>query len=367
MKRYINLWNEHGVAGLDKPQTLMWGVQRQDGGRGVGFTGGHYHRNWAVDGFRTLALNAIVWVAGLEVPVAGVASTPLTEEELNANLDDKGANKPRLTVPKAGEFKALPVAEVQSEREAKFPKLGSSAPAAATAPSASTNKPVAESAVLASASPERLVSITAPLKGAKELYLVVDPEGEIACDWANWIEPTLVFADGTRKELSSLPWKSATSGWGQAKLNLNNEGKPLRIAGKTYEKGIGVHAASIVAYDLPPGVERLETLAGIDDGGAIRSGQPSAAKVRFRIFTTQPPKPSVTTEPIAADWPTEVPAGISVGQSAAMGSVVTVGLGGCVVKMRKRTLAALGCPERMAPPSSMPASVSRRSTPGGRS
>ena len=37
VKRYINLWNEHGVAGLDKPQTLMWGIERPDGGRGVGF------------------------------------------------------------------------------------------------------------------------------------------------------------------------------------------------------------------------------------------------------------------------------------------------------------------------------------------
>ena len=41
IKRYINLWNENGVAGLDKPQALMWGVERPDGGRGVGFTGGH--------------------------------------------------------------------------------------------------------------------------------------------------------------------------------------------------------------------------------------------------------------------------------------------------------------------------------------
>ena len=122
MKRYINMWNEHGVAGLDKPQTLMWGIERPDGGRGVGFTGGHYHRNWSVDGFRTLALNAIVWSAGLEVPKDGVKSAPLTEEELNANLDDKGANKPRLSLPKPGEFDAIPTAPIQAEREAAFPK-----------------------------------------------------------------------------------------------------------------------------------------------------------------------------------------------------------------------------------------------------
>jgi hypothetical protein len=34
MKKYINLWNEHGVAGLGKKQTLMWGIERPDGGRG---------------------------------------------------------------------------------------------------------------------------------------------------------------------------------------------------------------------------------------------------------------------------------------------------------------------------------------------
>ena len=323
MKRYINLWNEHGVAGLNKQQTLMWGVQRPDGGRGVGFTGGHYHRNWAVDGFRTLALNAIVWVAGLEVPPQGVPSASLSEEELNANLDDKGPNKPRLKVPQPGEFKAIPTAEVQTEREAKFPKLGAAAPASPATVTATATvtvatqaktdpeaKPVAESGVLASGSTERLVSLTAPLKGARELYLVVDPEGEIACDWSNWIEPTLVFADGTRKELGSIPWKSATTGWGQARVNLNMEGKPLRVEGKTFEKGIGVHAASVVAYELPPGVERLETRVGIDDGGAIRGGQPSAAKVRFRVYTSKPPKPVASAEPIAADWPTEVPPGL---------------------------------------------------------
>lgn len=119
MKQYINLWNQNGVDGLDKKQTLMWGIERPDGGRGVGFTGGHYHRNWAIDGFRTLVLNAIVWTAGVEVPDKGVPSKPLTEEELNADLDDKG--KPvRLKLVEPGEFKKIPAEAVQTEREAGF-------------------------------------------------------------------------------------------------------------------------------------------------------------------------------------------------------------------------------------------------------
>jgi putative membrane-bound dehydrogenase-like protein len=134
IKRYNNFWNENGVAGLDKPHSLMWGVERPDGGRGVGFTGGHYHRNWAVDGFRKLALNAIVWTAKMEVPADGVRSLPVSEEALNANLDDKGPGKPPIKVPQVGEFKALAPAQIQADRESKFPKpaqpVSKAAPAA---------------------------------------------------------------------------------------------------------------------------------------------------------------------------------------------------------------------------------------------
>src|SRR5690606_22450252 len=123
MKRYINLWNEHGVAGLGKRQTLMWGIEREDGGRGVGFTGGHYHRNWSVDGFRTIVLNGIVWTAGLDVPAGGAKSQPRTEDELNANLDDKGPAE-RLTLVQPGEVKKIPTAPIDTRREAAFPQIG---------------------------------------------------------------------------------------------------------------------------------------------------------------------------------------------------------------------------------------------------
>ena len=67
----------------------MWAVERKDSGRGVGFTGGHWHRNWAIDDFRRTVLNAIVWVAGGKVPDSGVKSEPVTEAQLNENLDPK--------------------------------------------------------------------------------------------------------------------------------------------------------------------------------------------------------------------------------------------------------------------------------------
>jgi type 1 glutamine amidotransferase len=73
-------------------QHTAWVAERPNGGRGFGFTGGHYHENWGNDSFRKLALNAILWVAKVEVPAAGVQST-VTEEQLKANLDPKGVKK----------------------------------------------------------------------------------------------------------------------------------------------------------------------------------------------------------------------------------------------------------------------------------
>ena len=77
-----------------KPQVVAWAVERKDGGRGFGFTGGHFHQGWANDSLRTLVLNAIVWTAKAEVPAAGIA-TKFTAEELAANQDPKGKPKPK--------------------------------------------------------------------------------------------------------------------------------------------------------------------------------------------------------------------------------------------------------------------------------
>ena len=121
MHRYINMWNKNGVDGLGKQQTLMWGYERPEGGRGIGFVGGHYHQSWAVDGVRKAVLNAIIWSAGMKVPAEGVLSKSPTEEELNVNLDKKGRVK-RIKIPDPVAWKNLPSAKIQTEREAGFNK-----------------------------------------------------------------------------------------------------------------------------------------------------------------------------------------------------------------------------------------------------
>ncbi len=72
-----------------RSEAMMWAVERADGGRGVGFTGGHFHRNWKDDNFRKVVLNALVWICKLDVPKDGVAST-VADADINQNLDPKG-------------------------------------------------------------------------------------------------------------------------------------------------------------------------------------------------------------------------------------------------------------------------------------
>ena len=75
------------------PQHVMWTATRPNNGRGFGFTGGHNHLGWGNAEQRKLVLNAILWIAKSDVPANGVEST-VTQEELMANLDPKGAAKP---------------------------------------------------------------------------------------------------------------------------------------------------------------------------------------------------------------------------------------------------------------------------------
>lgn len=76
----------HSVAAGEK-QTVGWAYERPSGGRGFGFTGGHFHRNWQNDNFRKVVLNAILWTAQIDVPKNGLESATPTDDEMLQNLD----------------------------------------------------------------------------------------------------------------------------------------------------------------------------------------------------------------------------------------------------------------------------------------
>ena len=51
------------MVAAGQPQVVAWVYERPGGGRGFGYTGGHFHANWQDDNARELVLNAIEWVA----------------------------------------------------------------------------------------------------------------------------------------------------------------------------------------------------------------------------------------------------------------------------------------------------------------
>jgi putative membrane-bound dehydrogenase-like protein len=225
------------------PEDVAWAYERPDGGRGFGFTGAHYHTNWGNDNFRKTVLNAILWIAKVEVPPDGVPSS-ISDEELKENLDPKGEKK--------------------------------------SAAEKSTAKPKYKSGLVQSGR----VSVDADITGAKSLWLVVTDGGNgFSCDWADWLDPQLVRADGTSVKLTSLKWKSASAGWGNVAIGKNAGGNPLKIGGKTYPDGIGTHAPSLIEYELPEGFDHFLAKAGLDNGGTEQNG---GAQVEFMVFTEKP-------------------------------------------------------------------------------
>ncbi len=89
--------NSHGgnpfvQARKGQAEHVAWAYERPDGGRGFGFTGAHYHKNFGDDNFRKVVLNALLWIARADVPADGVQST-VTKQQLAESWDPKGQGK----------------------------------------------------------------------------------------------------------------------------------------------------------------------------------------------------------------------------------------------------------------------------------
>jgi putative membrane-bound dehydrogenase-like protein len=144
-------------------------------------------------------------------------------------------------------------------------------------------EPIAKTQII-SKQPARL---HADLKGARQLFLVVTDGGDgIMADWADWMEPVLLKADGSKIKLTELKPKSAQVGFGKLGVNANAGGQPMKVEGKAVEFGFGTHAPAMLAFDLPPGVVAFETTCGIDNGGSDQGG----GSVQFFAFNEEPPR-----------------------------------------------------------------------------
>ena len=103
----------------------------------------------------------------------------------------------------------------------------------------------------------------------------------------------LSFLGGRCQYLSDIEPKKATEHLGNlflAKLPYKKDrnvlGKQLRMKGKTYPKGLGVHAYSKLEYDLAGGFQKFQATIGLDDSARppLQGLSPDTGAVVFRVW-----------------------------------------------------------------------------------
>ncbi|MBN1845204.1 MAG: NPCBM/NEW2 domain-containing protein [Sedimentisphaerales bacterium] len=150
----------------------------------------------------------------------------------------------------------------------------------------------------------RCLPVDIPLAGARKLYLVVADAGDgIFCDHADWLEPLLIDEQEHATRLTERKWTRAAAGWGQIGIDRSISGRPLQVAQKGYEWGIGTHAFSLIEYDLPEGASRFQCQVALDDGGFNQDTE--GATVQFLVFTRDPAPPAPAAAVIEID-PAEI-------------------------------------------------------------
>src|SRR5262249_2417374 len=93
----------------------------------------------------------------------------------------------------------------------------------------------------------------------------------------------IVFAQRARADivyLDTLEVKNVDQGWGTAQPNVSVDGRPLRISGHNFTRGIGTHTDSEIHLDLAGRGLHFDAWAGIDS----EVGENRADPVEFEVL-----------------------------------------------------------------------------------
>ncbi len=140
-----------------------------------------------------------------------------------------------------------------------------------------------DSGVMHGGEPARRVDVD--IRGLRELRLTVDDAGDgTGYDHADWADARIIDADGKTTWIETLKPLKARQGYRKLGLGTNVFGGKLKIAGRTFEHGLGTHASSEVIYRLPPAGARFQAWVGVD---AVigRHGSVRFRVVRQRVLT----------------------------------------------------------------------------------
>ena len=136
-----------------------------------------------------------------------------------------------------------------------------------------------DSGLVSGGQPAKSVSVS--VAGKNQLRLLVTDGGNgNGSDHADWADAKLActgaLPTGTSPYLSDRAWTTATNGWGPVERDASNgedrplDGRTLAIAGTTYARGLGVHAASDVRFPLGGTCSTFTAQVGVDDEVAPR-------------------------------------------------------------------------------------------------
>lgn len=161
------------------------------------------------------------------------------------------------------------------------------------------NKQVGYSGFIGRVAGRQQSVVEADITGAEKLYLVVTNGGDgLSYDHADWANPVLIDKDGNETSLTEIAWDAnPINGWNAPKKNKNNDGNTMSIAGKTYAKGFGVNAPSMLTFTLPEGHEYVafKSTVGYDDD--VRNAS-SGVTMEFRLFTQDPAPDNTAVVPL---------------------------------------------------------------------
>lgn len=219
------------------------------------------------------------WSGILRVPFEGLKAVRFgppdtsAEKELAARLTAEPAAKDLLIVPKADKPVVLPGAlEGLGPRnwEFRLPSRLQKAPldrAYAVVLGAAPGAPVAR--------PDRFMlangdHFTGDIREANDKTLQIRSAafGDVQLNWSQLVRlefrsPLVTWLADTKFKSQSV--KSALGVDWTPRANLNVSGGPIKLGGRTFAHGLGVHGTTSVSYDLDGKQSRLQATIGIDD------------------------------------------------------------------------------------------------------
>ena len=264
-----------------EPQHMAWAAEREGGGRGFGFTGGHDHWNWGDPNFRKLVLNAIVWCAHGEVPARRrrvAAAVTLEGARSEPGPEDKPANFDREAMRK--KLKLPP--DDASEKPSRGDSSRSASDRASKPVFASKRRHAAD------ARPRgrdrcrhhrREAAVAGRHSTAATVSAATGPTGP-SRGWSG---------SSGEKKLTELKWKSAKPGWGKVHVNKNCR---RRAAQDQREGGRVRHRHARQQRDRSSICRRTAATRGSRPAAASTTAAPGKAAARrcsSLVYVKQPP------------------------------------------------------------------------------